>query len=344
MRVADLGEFGLIELLTRELGISYPPTPGAKPRDGLLVDLGDDAVVTRRRDVATIWTTDTMVDGVHFYAERTSWHDTGWKIMAVNLSDIAAMGGTPDLALVTLALPPDFLVDDAISLYRGIREAATKYHVTLGGGDIVRSPVFSVTVALSGIAETLGQGESQAMTRDAAQIGDVVAVSGSVGDSAGGLRLLQNEVISNNTEAARHLRLAHVRPNPRIDIGRAAIKAGVRCGIDVSDGLVQDLGHIARASNVAIRIDAVRVPVSEYLREVFPAQAFGIALTGGEDYELILVGSREIVEALIDSSEVPLTEIGEVVKHHDKPRVAVVDETGREIPMGNTGWDHFRQS
>jgi thiamine-monophosphate kinase len=341
MRVSDLGEFGLIELLTKEMGITYPPSPGAPPRHGLLVDLGDDALVTRRRDVATIWTTDTLVAGVHFFADRIAWQDIGWKAMAVNVSDVAAMGGTPDLALITLALPADFLVDDAIALYQGVREAATAFDITLGGGDIVRSPVFSITVALSGIAVTPKLGETAVMTRGAARIGDVIAVSGQVGDSAGGLRLLQSESYS-NSESARHLRVAHIRPNPRVDLGKAAVEAGMRCAIDVSDGLLQDLGHIARASNVAIRIDAARVPISDALHEVFPGRALGIALTGGEDYELVLVGPRPVVEALIDRSETPITEIGEVVHHPEAPRVAVVDETGLEIPLGDAGWDHFR--
>ncbi len=341
MRIADLGEFGLIEILTRELGITYPPAPGALPRHGLIVDLGDDAVVTQRRDAAMVWTTDTMVDGVHFYGERSSWQDIGWKALAVNLSDIAAMGATPDLALVTLALPPEFLVDDVISLYQGLLEAATAYSVTIGGGDIVRSPVLSITVALSGIAEAPKLGEPHAMTRGAAHIGDVVAVSGNVGDSAGGFTLL-HENLSSNQEGARNLRMMHQRPQPRVALGKAAIQAGVRCAIDVSDGLLQDLGHISRASGVSIRVDAARVPTSASLREVFPARALGLALTGGEDYELILIGPRSVIEGLIDRSDgVALTEIGEVI-HHATPRVSVVDESGQEIPMGAAGWDHFR--
>lgn len=341
MRVADLGEFGLIEILTRELGITYPPVPGTPGRPGLLVDLGDDAVVTQRRDVAMIWTTDTLVDGVHFIGDQTSWADVGWKSLAVNISDVAAMGGTPDMALITLALPPDYLVDDAISLYQGILEAARAFDVTIGGGDIVRAPVFSVTVALSGIAETPKLGESHAMVRSAAQPGDIIAVSGFVGDSAGGLQMLQQNATS-NVEAARRLRMVHQRPQPRVALGKLAIQTGVRCAIDVSDGLVQDLGHIARASNVAIRVDANRVPTSPQLREVFPARAMGLALTGGEDYELILVGPREVIDAVVDASkDVVVTEIGEVVAH-GPVRVAVVDETGREVPLGNAGWDHFR--
>ncbi len=104
--VSEIGEFGLIKLLAQEFGIAYPPARGVVPEHGLLVGLGDDAVVTARRDGSLIWTTDTMVAGVHFLPEQSPWRDTGWKALAVNLSDIAAMGGTPHLALVTLTLPP----------------------------------------------------------------------------------------------------------------------------------------------------------------------------------------------------------------------------------------------
>src|SRR5688572_24095618 len=108
MLVSEIGEFELIRLLTRELDLDYPPPKGATRRSGLLVDIGDDAVVTDRRDGALIWTTDTMVAGVHFLPGQTSWESVGWKALAVNLSDVAAMGGRPHLALVTLALPGDF--------------------------------------------------------------------------------------------------------------------------------------------------------------------------------------------------------------------------------------------
>ena len=151
MKVSEVGEFGLIALLTREFGIEYPPRPG-QTMPGLLVPLGDDAVVTDRRDSAVIWTTDTMVQGEHFRSQYTAWQDVGWKSLASNVSDIAAMGGEPNLALVTLMLPAAFEVDDVLALYQGLHECAKAFGVTLGGGDIVRSPVFAITVALSGWA------------------------------------------------------------------------------------------------------------------------------------------------------------------------------------------------
>jgi thiamine-monophosphate kinase len=336
--VSEIGEFGLIEVLARELGVEYPPLRGAR-QGNLLVGLGDDAVVTRRRDASIIWTTDTMVAGVHFLPAEDAWTDVGWKALAVNVSDIAAMGGSPELALVTLTLPDDCRVDDIVALYRGLREAAEAFGVTIGGGDIVRSPVFSITVALSGLATTHRLGDALVLTRDAARLRDVIAVSGTLGDAAGGVRLLLGDG-GNETDAARQLLRAQQRPQPRVTLGREAVLGGLRCGIDVSDGLMQDLGHIAAASGMIIRVEAARIPTSPALRELFPSEAMGLALSGGEDYELLLVGPRPAVEALIDSSQTPLTLIGEVVSDHG-PRVSVVDETGREIPLGPGGWDHF---
>jgi thiamine-monophosphate kinase len=335
--VSEIGEFGLISLLAREFGIEYPPNRGAR-QGGLIVGLGDDAVVTSRQDGAAIWTTDTMVAGVHFLPERSRWSDVGWKALAVNLSDIAAMGGEPQIALVTLALPVEFCVEDAVKLYRGLYDAASEYGVTLGGGDIVRSPVFSVTVALSGVAPAPRLGEPRVLTRSAARPADVVAVSGTLGDAAGGVQVLQMGADADD-ESRRRLLLAQERPRARVELGREAVKAGVRCAIDVSDGLVQDLRHVATASGVHIHIHANRVPVSDALREVFPSTTLGLALSGGEDYELALVGPRPAIEALIDASRTPMTEIGEVTA--GEPHVLVVDEAGREIPQKAGGWDHF---
>jgi len=341
VRVSKIGEFGLIQLLAREFGLDYPSLHGAS-QPGLQVGLGDDAVVTDRRDGSLIWTTDTMVDGVHFLPDKSAWSDVGWKALATNLSDIAAMGGKPHLALVTLCLPADFQVEDAVALYRGLHECATAFGVTLGGGDVVSAPVFSITIALSGWAESAPDGGAAVLTRSAAQPGDVVAVSGNVGDAVAGL-LLARDDREFKTEAERRLRAAEQRPQPRVDLGLEAVRAGLRCGIDISDGLVQDLGHVATASGVGIRVDAASVPTSEALREAFPAEALGLAVSGGGDYELLLIGPRAVVEALIDDSDSPLTEIGDVYKS-DEPHVAVVDESGREIPLSHGGWDHFKPS
>src|SRR5690606_8690150 len=117
--VSEIGEFELIRRLTQALGIDYPPAPGEKPPAGMLVGLGDDAVVSESHNGALVWTTDTLVAGVHFLPERSAWVDVGWKALAVNLSDLAAMGAKPHMALVTLLLPGDFCVEDAVEMYSG---------------------------------------------------------------------------------------------------------------------------------------------------------------------------------------------------------------------------------
>ncbi len=337
MRVSEVGEFGLIELLATQLGLAYPPPKGALPRPGLVLDIGDDTVVSEAVNAPLIWTTDTLVAGVHFLPERTAWADTGWKALAVNLSDVAAMGGRPHLALVTLALPDDFAVEDASAMYLGLRAAAEAYGVTLGGGDIVRSPVFSITVALSGIASLSSAGEPLLLRRSAARPGDVIAVSGTLGDSAGGLRLLvDGDAFA--SPAARRLREAHEPPKPRLDVAALAVAAGLRCGIDVSDGLVQDLGHVARASGVRVRVEAARLPWSSELLEAFPDGALSFALAGGEDYELVLAGEPGAVDALVRSGA-GATVIGAGEQGH--PGVVVVDERGAPLALVRSGWDHL---
>lgn len=338
MKVSEVGEFGLIALLTREFGIEYPPKRG-HTLQGLLVPLGDDAVVTQPRNDALIWTTDTMVDGNHFRAGFSPWPDVGWKSLASNVSDIAAMGGEPHLALVTLMLPPDHEVEDVLALYRGLHECATAFGVTLGGGDIVNAPVFAITVALSGWAFAGDDGVPAVLRREEARPGDLVAVTGTPGDSAGGLKLLLGG-LDVSPEACRRLIERHSRPVPRVEAGRAAVLAGLRCGIDVSDGVLQDLGHIATASGVAIEVDASRMPLSDALREVWSEQALELALGGGEDYELIVIGSPEAMEPYVARSQNGATIIGKVVSE-GQAGVRVVDAAGRELTPAHRGWDHF---
>lgn len=337
MKVSEAGEFGLIELLTREFGLPFPPGREQATRPGLLVDLGDDAVVTAPGAQALIWTTDTMVEGVHFLPGVTGWTSVGWKALASNVSDIAAMGGMPDLALVTLCLPADFCVEDAVEVYRGLKECCDAYGVRLGGGDIVRAPAFAVTVALRGVAAQSPDGSVRLLRRGAARPGDAVAVSGTLGDAAGGLRLLQAGV---GREEASHKALieAHERPRPRTDLGARAALTGIECGMDISDGLLQDAGHIARASGVHLRLETGMIPLSPDLRQDFGAEALDLALTGGEDYALLLCGPRVIMERLIVEGA-GLTVIGQVAA--GQARVSVVDGDGAERDYSARGWDHF---
>lgn len=325
--VSEIGEFGLIKRLTSILGQKAPPD--------MVVGVGDDAAAWRAGDQYVLATTDTLVEGVHFLPAVTPWADAGWKALAVNVSDIGAMGGEPMFALVTLALPPEKAMGDIEDLYRGLRECAVRYAVTVAGGDVVSAPQVLITVALIGRVQYRG-GPPRLLLRSGARVGDTIAVSGTLGDSAGGLRSLREG--AGGHEA---LVTAHVRPRPPLLLGQEAAREGIRCAIDVSDGLLQDVGHICEMSGVGALLKADAVPISEALRGAYPDDAPRLACTGGEDYELVLVGERKLIERAAASSGIGVTFIGEIVEDAER-RVRLLDAEGREIDFGTAGWDHMR--
>ena len=324
MDVSDLGEFGLIERLAKAAGAERP--------EALIVGIGDDAAAWRVNDAVVLATTDTLVEGVHFLPGRTPWADLGWKALAVNVSDIAAMGGEPQYALVTLALPPQTPVDSVDALYEGLRECAREYGVTVAGGDVVRAPQMAITVALLGRAEIDGEGRPRLMRRDGARAGYAVAVTGTLGGSAAGLRRLKE-----GAPADDPLVRVHLRPRPPLATARRAAELGVPCAIDVSDGLLQDLGHVCEMSGLGAVVRAAAMPVSDGLREANPDEALALACAGGEDYELLLVAPPEMLDALGT-----VTVIGEMEESAER-RPRLVDEAGNEVRLAVAGgWNHLR--
>jgi thiamine-monophosphate kinase len=335
MKVSDLGEFGLIERLAEVLYAQG----GAALSGRLAVGIGDDAAVWRGDGAAIIATTDTLVQDVHFVSGHTPWCDLGWKALAVNLSDIAAMGGTPDFALVTLVLSGEEDADALDELYRGLAQAGEQFGVAIAGGDVVRGPATVITVALTGHGELDSAGEPLVLRRSAANEGDVVAVTGALGGAMGGLRMLRED--GGESADAHALIARHLRPQPRLEAGRAALAAGVRCGIDVSDGLLQDLGHVCKASRLGATVWRDKIPIDPALRAFDGDEALRCAVAGGEDYELLLIGDAAQMERLQAAFDVPLTVIGEMVidKEH---RAVLLDEHAKEIEMPSGGWDHLR--
>jgi thiamine-monophosphate kinase len=325
VKVSDLGEFGLIRRLASAIG--------AGPAE-LIVGIGDDAAVWRLGDRVILATTDTLVEGVHFLPNGAPWRDLGWKSLAVNVSDIAAMGGRPLFALVTLALLPDTDVAAMDDLYAGLNDCARRYGVTIAGGDIVRAPQVSVTVALLGEAQQR-DGTPLLLRRDAARAGDVIAVTGALGDAAAGLRRLKEGAAPGDP-----LPRAHLHPQPPLAAGEQAAAAGVVCGIDVSDGLLQDVGHICEMSRVGAAIRTPLVPLSDALRDAYPEDALALACSGGEDYQLVLAGPRHIIERLQSSLDARLTVIGEITPGAGPPHL--VDASGRELSLASPGWDQLR--
>lgn len=318
------------------------------------VGLGDDAAAWRPSpQTLTVATTDALVEGVHFRLSTTEWRDLGWKALAENISDVAAMGCHPRYAVIALGLPGDRLVEEVEALYHGIVECAAAYDCHVVGGDVVRAPCVLISVTVLGESLPDAGGEPLILRRSAAQPGDALAVTGPLGGSAAGLRLLEEGLAPTATlslwergaEEDDALR-THRRPRPRVTAGLALVEAGVRCAIDVSDGLVADVGHICQQSGVDAEIDAALVPVDPAGAAHFPTAALQLALEGGEDYELVCAAPPEVItqagRILAERGEPPLTVIGEVVpRAGEAPAVRVRSAGGQLISAGHGGYQHF---
>jgi thiamine-monophosphate kinase len=329
VNVSELGEFPLIARLAAIAGAEAPAD--------LIVGIGDDAAAWRAGDIVLIATTDTLVEDVHFLPEFAPWKDVGWKALAVNVSDIAAMGGEPLVALITLALPTETDVSVPDELYAGLMDCATEYGVTIAGGDIVRASEFAITVALIGRAQ-MRDGEPLLMRRDAAKPGDLIAVTGSLGDSAAGLWRLRKGATGEDA-----LVRAHLRPLPRLSDAQEAARQGIVCAIDVSDGLMQDLGHICERSHLGANVVDSFIPLSDDLRSAYPEDALALATGGGEDYELLITADQETLDRVAEAVAADLTIIGRMVEASDhKPRL--LDEDGNERPVVVRGWDHLHSA
>ena len=333
MRVTDIGEFGLIQRLTQRLaqaGVTSSAPGSAFP---LVIGIGDDAAAWRTQPALELSTTDTVVDGVHFTTATTPWKDLGWKVMAANLSDIAAMGGTPLYALVTLGLPQDTEVSAVDDLCDGMAWACREHRAVIAGGDIVRSPVFFVSVTLNGYTY------DTPLRRSAARPGDLIAVTGPLGGSRGGLELMLKGVEA-DPEATDVLRGAHRHPQPRLKEGRTLVQEGVLAAMDLSDGLTDDLAKLMAASSTAARLEAWRVPYPPALERAFPGQALALALASGEDYELLFTAPPAVMERAI--TRIPAAAVVGQVLAGKPGAVVIVDEHGHEHPAQQVGWDHFR--
>ena len=329
MNVSQLGEFGLIRLLD---GMVH--RHGSRPAD-LLIDVGDDAAAWRTKDEIVLATTDTLVENVHFLRRESTWQDVGWKAIAVNLSDIAAMGGIPTYALVTLGLPKDTPVVAVEQLYEGMLEIAKAHDVAIVGGDVVGAPIVVVTVTLMG---RLPAGR-RPLRRSTAQPGELVAVTGYLGASAAALQVLANPTGFDQATIAQ-VKDAHLRPRPRVREGQRLIDCGVRTAIDLSDGLLSDLTHVCEQSHLGARVWVERVPIHPLVAQALGTQAIKMALTGGEDYELLFTAPSAVMEVAARGVEALVSVVGEMVS--GPPQVTLLDRAGNVIEWQDGGWDHLR--
>ena len=336
MRVSQIGEFGLISLVQEWTGSAGSDPVVISPDTYRIdVDNGDDAAAATflSSPVTELYTTDTMVDGIHFTSETTPWRDLGWKAIASNVSDVAAMGGTPAFALVTLGLPADTLVSDIKELYAGMSEICREFGAQVIGGDMVRSPVGFITVALTGIAT------GKPMVRTAARPGHLVGVTGDVGGSAGGLRAMLEGAPAVGPDADQ-LAISHRRPRPHVAEGQILVANGIESAMDVSDGLADDLAKLCSASGVAAVVRADQVPADAALKSVFSEDWLDLALYGGEDYVLLFTAPPEVMSAAIDRLPDSAAVIGEITDG-TAGAVTVLDSDGNPRLRGGAGWDHF---
>lgn len=352
MKLRELGEFELIDrmaLIFQQGRAAAADAAAAFSR--LAIGIGDDAAVWE--DSAgryTIATTDAMVEGVHFTPTTTGWYDLGWKAMASNISDIAGMGGTPRYALAVLGACGDRDLEEILELCRGMADLAAESGTLVVGGDTVSSPITMVTITVLG--ETTGSREADGrlpiLSRFAARPGDLLAVTGRLGSSAGGLELLLRRGEGGVPPGLAPLVEAHRRPRPRVREGRMLVEAGVRCGMDMSDGLVQDLTRICRASGVSATVELERLPMDPLLRQAFGERAVDLALAGGEDYELLCAASSESIheaQLLLHAAGTTLTVVGRVLEQQPgRPPVMLVDPDGRIHAPRRLGWEHFTTS
>ena len=330
MARSDFGEFALIDRIIERLG-------DAAATD-ILVPPGDDAAVWTAPGEAVVATIDALVEGTHWRRDTMSPADVGWRAIAASVSDIAAMGATPDHALVATVLATSFTLDDVDALIDGMAEACRRHGVRIAGGDITRGNETAVVVTLLGGA-ALQRGGARVLRRDAARAGDAVAVSGTPGAAAAGLALIEAGREAEPSAAA--LIAAHRRPIARVALGRAAVEAGIACAIDISDGLLQDLGHIAGRSGAGIEIDLEALPLHPAAVELLgEQQARDLALGGGEDFELALTGPAQALKRLA-TPELAVGVIGRVVAEH-AGEVVVRDASGRRYDPPSPGWDQLR--
>ena len=274
MKLGDVGEFGLIKKVSRR----------AK-RSEVLVGIGDDAAVIRAGKEFILYTTDMMVEGDHF---RMEWHPPekiGRKAMASNISDIAAMGGIPEYALISISLRSDISVEFAESIYKGMYDTADRYGVDIIGGDTTHSSLIVINVALTGRTD-----ERHLALRSGAKSGDYILVSGPLGASRAGMELLLHGYTEPKGPIEKHL-----DPGCRMDIARD-ISRYANAVIDVSDGLASEIRHICEESGVGAIIEKEKIPLDrETIKaaKILETDPYDFALHGGEDYELLFTVSEE---------------------------------------------------
>ncbi len=336
MQIRDLGEFGLIERISRLL------PPYAKD---VVAGVGEDvAVVETQGDCYQLFTCDIQIEGTHFYPS-VSPYCLGRKAAAVNLSDIGAKGGEPLHFLVSLALRSECQVKWVEEFYVGLCEEASRYGADIAGGNLshINGPQV-IDLFLMGKVK-----KDRILLRSGAKPGDVVMVTGHLGNAKGGLLLEKRSIDGICPEMAKFLLRAWQVPTPRVKEGQVIAQSRKATAmIDISDGLAQDLLHICDASGVGVEVWANRIPVSpalEGLARILNVPVWRLALNGGEDYELCLTApeeeAQELAREVKKATGTLLSVVGRILPLEEGTWLIMPD--GERRPLGSRGWDHFME-
>jgi thiamine-monophosphate kinase len=326
----EIGEFGLINQIRRWMTPSDP---------ALLQGIGDDVAVIEMRGKVLLVTTDILIEGIHFDRAWIDPYRLGKKALMVNLSDIAAMGGVPKYFLISLGLPKNLSLSFISLFYRGLKEGTKRFQVDLIGGDTSLSQKIVINICL------LGEGKrGELLFRRGVKVGNDLFVSGTLGNAALGLKILQKEGLVGRPKG---LIEKHLSPSPRIELGQALARHRLATAmIDVSDGLLIDTTHLLEESGVGARIWEDRIPLSRSYRKwihSYSKDFYQVALTGGEDYELLFTASPEKkkkISTLALSSKIPITWIGEILPQ--KEGFHIIRRDGKEYSPGRLGFEHFK--
>ncbi len=328
-----MDEFSLIAKIRDKL---------AEKNDRVRVGIGDDAAVLVPPKGNLLTTTDCLVESVHFDLKFSSPEELGQKALAVNLSDIAAMGGTPLYALVSLGIRNGISEEFILNMYDGIKRMADRFQVAVVGGNITQSPGhFFVDITVIGEAESY-------WTRSGAREGDRVAVTGRLGGSACGLRLLQEKGTGVRNQFA-DLVDSHLAPIPCLREAKLLMGLdAVTSAIDISDGLSSELHHLAQSSDLGFEIEAAKIPFASKLKEackLLGADPMEFALHGGEEYQLLLTMKPEKWEESLEVLRKAGAELTEIGKCTSLTRsVILVDSLGKKLPLQPKGWNHLNYS
>jgi thiamine-monophosphate kinase len=330
VKLSQKGEFGLIELIRRECG---------KQNKRIMLGIGDDAAIIQTDSAKySVLTTDALIETVHFNLDYFTFFQLGWRALAANLSDIAAMGGKPVCAVVTLGLNDRISVENVRELYQGMLSLARKFNCTIAGGDIVRSPKFlMISISVLGEVE-----RGRVVTRSGAKIGDLICVTGQLGEAQAGLELLLERRKRKGLRFSSGLTKKHLLPFPSLAESEYLLrKFRLNSMIDISDGLASDLHHICEESQTGAVIYADKIPVSPKAKQasrLLDKDALEFALQGGEEYELLFTLRKKQAAKLLKSAKFKFTVIGEIIP----PKRGIWLQKGsRRLKLFPLGYTHF---